>query len=571
MERFRSEGAFTRFTLADLRGRDPGLHARFMAHLDGTPFGVGMDRSRRIDAARVFAERTPDRAAELWTISVLDEDDDTWIGHAWHEIATGRVLPVAPRSQVDPNVAARRFAGDDLELRLLVWWATAEPGQMRLRMALDGLKAEESGLNDEARDFLARPARAEVLAQLGDERDAQVPAIGPGAGASTLLRFVVVRQQAGRFTMLDARPRVRLDARRHPPAPYAIGDGRWRGVPRRRETLPLATRRIEQLADRSVLAPQSQAPDPRLKGDAEAITAAAETAYRARRERERWRRLLPPEDGLEDRAEALVSHVNRELLDLNLPPTALEPSAGPRRGNFPPTAVIRPSVVYPGVDVVEVTERHGGRNRTTAFLWAENPDVLPGQGDLEEDHSRGLEAQRLRRLLRPIAGFDGVSLVFHAFSASFAAAGRIELNRDTAPAFVRLFCDYVHGAGGPFRIVEAWEDAEMRGFWDHDHAVVRGVVGPMRVWDGWDGPESDFAQIGCTPDEAIILDALVVYGGGFFRSVYGLSPGGQIAMFEDNPILEDVSTSTGPARSTDRFLLSTFNDYNDGFRRGSRG
>lgn len=296
---------------------------------------------------------------------------------------------------------------------------------------------------------------------------------------------------------------------------------------------------------------------PHLVGNLKRIDAEAEARYHALRPRREWTQLLPSQDpATRVRAEAFVKLVNAELLDLHIPEDA---TAGGTSEPLPPTARIRPTLVFPGVSEVELTERVGGRNRTVRLLWCEE-GALPSVEDVNDAHPRALEAKAFAKggLVMPLAGLDGASPVFHAFASLFAATGRFALDRDNLPAFIRLFCDHVHGDDGPFRVVESVEDAALKGFWHKEAAALQPVIRPVRIWDDWTGEDPEYDRVASKGSHTFVAEATIIYAGCVFRNIFAVNENGDIGMLEDDPVLEGLSTRLGRASLKNAFVLSTF-------------
>lgn len=126
---------------------------------------------------------------------------------------------------------------------------------------------------------------------------------------------------------------------------------------------------------------------PGLKGDLTAVKAAAEESYQTRRQQSHWQMLLPPESGLMEKATKFRDYAEKHLRDLHIPERLLtrettglfntlkEWRQAEVEEQHPTTAWIIPMPVYPGYDLVILTEHVGGRARKTALLWAEEQDL----------------------------------------------------------------------------------------------------------------------------------------------------------------------------------------------------
>jgi hypothetical protein len=310
-----------------------------------------------------------------------------------------------------------------------------------------------------------------------------------------------------------------------------------------------------------------------FKGDPDAVERAARERYDQLADRRTWTALLPPEDeATAETAQRFVHLVNAELLDLRIPAEALDATgaASAPDDHPPPTARIRPTIVFPGVSEVEVTERVGGRSRTTRLFWTAE-DALPRLEDADQGHPTYRIAEAGYPLVRPLAGSDLKSNVFHAYANLFAASGRLNLTKETVPLYVRLFCDHVQGDDGPFRVIESVEDMAPKGFWELEAAVLKPLIRPIRIWDGWTAESVDIGGSDFPTDDTWAIDACVIYGGRFWRICFILAEFGAIGMVEDDIILPSVSTRLGRARSKDSFLLSTFPDHNADARRAIGG
>lgn len=347
----------------------------------------------------------------------------------------------------------------------------------------------------------------------------------------------------------DSYAALRLGSLKHP----------WRGQRGQGVSLTLnGTRllRLKEASEKPLFDPVYKLPT--LVGDFDEIVADAQADYSRRRTTEAWRQFLPPPDRPEDIAEAriFVDFLNKELLDLQLPESCVVPLVdGMSQDVLPYTARIRELPFWDCYELVELTERVGGRRRRTSLLWAKNPDLLPtSEATRMDDPAVAEELERLGNGVRRIVGLDGKSNFIHYTNRAQQLLERLRLDDTTLRSYAEFFCAYVHGEGGSFSILEQADDVDWLGFHHRQRDIIGPRVFPMRLWPARRAE-------GAAPDDieqGPFIEAFVTYGGGLFRAVFQIMPDGTIGMKEDHPLLDDLDIRTYSWTPKHNWLLATF-------------
>lgn len=171
----------------------------------------------------------------------------------------------------------------------------------------------------------------------------------------------------GAFQMAQVGPLLRSVSTSY--AAHRLGSPKYpwrgqRGEGTRLTSVDARRRLIARALENPVSDPRYKVPG--LDGDIDKVISEAETDFRRRRTENVWRELLPPSDDPTaiERARNFVEFVNSELLDLRIPDSCAESESDPAaRQDIPYTARIRDLPFWDCYELVEITERMGGRRR----------------------------------------------------------------------------------------------------------------------------------------------------------------------------------------------------------------
>lgn len=561
------EGRNDELTVSALRKEAPFLGERLRTLL---PAKLNLRSRLASDAVVIRREslKTNDDA-QLWTLfdRVDHKNGARGIGFIFYRKSDQLLLSVSDNGGVHSNAVANHFLPNGGADRLLLWARLGEPASKGLQLSKDWTDLTSKIEDKELRDLV-------ISKQLDDEKIKKLLTSKEAAGlrcvaldpTHKLLFDCGIGVHHGVFTLDESRKIGELSdevLKSYQPSPANLQRETWRGsFPSSMELLH-SQRNDKRLQESEAALHLFREPDEEqrgpfdgLEGDPRKILAEAESDYVRRRKQFKWRQLLPPERGLKRKAKAFREFVNAELLDLHLPERALHPT---NERPLPPTARIQASEIYPGFDLIEVTERVGGRNRTVDLLWAPDAASIPTEDQLDPKYEGGLADPfdaKTARLVCPLMGLDGKSYIFHALNARLGAAGRFQITKQNVRAFVTFFCTYVHGAEGAFSVIEDVDELPWRGFYDADRGVLAKHITPMRIWDGYVGGMGEGS--GLVAPDSIYVDATVNYAGALFHVLFAVTPAGKIGMIGDQPLARELPIRNNQWNARTRFLLSTF-------------
>ena len=108
------------------------------------------------------------------------------------------------------------------------------------------------------------------------------------------------------------------------------------------------------------------------------------------------------------------------------------------------------------------------------------------------------------------------------------AKAPVKITDDSVLDYLRFFCFFVRGEGGPNLIAESLDHLEMpKDMDDKTRAIVEGALRPA-VYEG-------------TNEQGIFLcNAVVFYSNALFLANFAIQPSGMIEMLDDQPIAADL-------------------------------
>lgn len=116
---------------------------------------------------------------------------------------------------------------------------------------------------------------------------------------------------------------------------------------------------------------------------------------------------------------------------------------------------------------------------------------------------------------------DGTSPPIHEVNAK----APLQLTEQTAADYLRFFCLFVHGEGGPFYLLERLDDPLVA-----DNTALQRYqahIGPLR-------------QVGVNEKGHFLMRGLVMYLNALFVVNFAVQPTGMIEMLDDNPLAADL-------------------------------
>lgn len=499
--------------------------------------------------------RTVDPAVVLWGLLAQDSEGSSY---------QGSLIGVEGGAQIDPvvvgvNVLAlvNRSAGGGAiatdEKGLALWRRAVAP------LADDVLLRDLDLGDSEIPEEIAQWLREKI------EEDAEFNIASLYLGKRALVhvtthRLYRIEPTKGDFQMNGVGPLVRSESNGY--GAFNLGGDQhpWRGEhgeATRFTSKGIRDLRMKRALERPAIDKSYRLPG--LIGDIDDVVADADDNYAARRSKEIWRDFLPPPDKTRSIAAAktFVDFVNSELLDLQLPNACREPQSNPpTNSNIPYTARIRDLPFWDCYELVEITERLGGRRRKTNLLWAKDPKRLPGsEGSRQKNLESVAELEGLSQYVRRIVGLDGDIKPIRSINRAHALVHRLKINERTARPYAEFFCTHLQHKNRNFAVLEHPDDVDWKGFHHMQRDAFEPSIFPMRLWSSYGRPGKGAEKY---EQGDFVIEASLTHKGGLFRSIMLLKADGEMDMLVDFHLISDLDVRTYGGTQKNNWLLATF-------------